>query len=519
MRKLNRFWFLIPIVIFILTFVVASIFARMGVDPHHDGIMFKPALDVAEGKILFKDTFTQYGALTTILQAFSLSIFGKYLLSLRILTAFFYALTSVILWLIWSKIIPKWLAMLSCIIWIFLAPYFMMTFLPWASVYALFFQMLSLFLLILFIEKEHFLFLSLSGISTALTFLCRQPVGILLSLSIAGFLLVSSKTNFRRSVNKIGVFLAGFSAICVLFFALLIISHSLKDWWLQTIYMPFAWSKSLKDNFFNAGLVGSLFLFKKSSYIWTLLPVINLLVIAITSMGLFIDPLPKKKNLIIMSVCFVSLASWAQYYPIYCERHVYWAATPMIGLFSFVIWNCFVRLKRENQSNITWAVIKSAIVILILILTFWTDIHKRIEVGLIRIEQNSKTVSSPKVLYGQKMTPKEAVSYEKLGKALDKYQRKHPKIKLITNGPDALFLTFLKGNENYQPMYVNWVQNSLIYPNYYRKENKYIKSYQPLIFAPANIAIPLKYYVLESFGAMPEFGIQDYVLLAKTNEG
>ena len=58
--------------VFTITLIIASIFSCIGVDELLDAIMFKPAIDVAEGKMLFRDTFTQYGALTTLLQAFSI---------------------------------------------------------------------------------------------------------------------------------------------------------------------------------------------------------------------------------------------------------------------------------------------------------------------------------------------------------------------------------------------------------------------------------------------------------------
>jgi hypothetical protein len=43
--------------LFFLTFAVAGYFSTLGIDPHHDGIMLKPAIDFAEGKILFKESF------------------------------------------------------------------------------------------------------------------------------------------------------------------------------------------------------------------------------------------------------------------------------------------------------------------------------------------------------------------------------------------------------------------------------------------------------------------------------
>src|SRR5258708_16448162 len=63
--------------------------APLGVDQHHDGIMLKPALDVLSGQVMFRDTFTQYGALTTYLQEVALSI-PTTLLVMRLMTVMAY---------------------------------------------------------------------------------------------------------------------------------------------------------------------------------------------------------------------------------------------------------------------------------------------------------------------------------------------------------------------------------------------------------------------------------------------
>ena len=138
--------------IFIITITVASIFSIFGVDAHHQGIMFKPALDVAHGQMLFRDTFTQYGAMTTLLHALVLKLFGDHLLLIQIQTAIFYGFISICLWYLWRPFLSKWLTTVSVLIWLFIAPYFVWTMLPWSSVPALLFQLLSL--LIIFMKQS-----------------------------------------------------------------------------------------------------------------------------------------------------------------------------------------------------------------------------------------------------------------------------------------------------------------------------------------------------------------------------
>jgi hypothetical protein len=77
-------------VLALATGLIFAPLASIGVSQHHDGIMLKPALDVLSGQILFRDTFTQYGPLTTGLHVLALWIEPS-LLSMRLLTVVAYA--------------------------------------------------------------------------------------------------------------------------------------------------------------------------------------------------------------------------------------------------------------------------------------------------------------------------------------------------------------------------------------------------------------------------------------------
>ena len=55
-------------ILFAITSVWFSVFAFFSVDLHHDGVMLKPAMDVAAGGVVFRDTFSQYGILSPLLQ-------------------------------------------------------------------------------------------------------------------------------------------------------------------------------------------------------------------------------------------------------------------------------------------------------------------------------------------------------------------------------------------------------------------------------------------------------------------
>ncbi len=77
------------IMVFFISLIIVGFFSVMQVDPHHDGIMLKPAVDFANGKMLFRDTFYQYGALTAIFQASAIKLLGERLIVIRLLTVLF----------------------------------------------------------------------------------------------------------------------------------------------------------------------------------------------------------------------------------------------------------------------------------------------------------------------------------------------------------------------------------------------------------------------------------------------
>ena len=151
---------------FVTILAITSYFAHLDPDWHHDGILFKPAVDVAAGLSLFKETFTQYGALTTYLQAGAVAIFGEQLIVLRLQAAVFLSLSGVLLYLIVSRAASTVIALISIGIWLLMSPYMISVFLPWSSIYALFFCLLATWLVILDATlstryKLHFLLLKI----------------------------------------------------------------------------------------------------------------------------------------------------------------------------------------------------------------------------------------------------------------------------------------------------------------------------------------------------------------------
>jgi len=508
-----------PLLIAIVTYIVASRFATIGVDAHHDGAMFKPALDLAEGKMLFKDTFFQYGALTALLQALALKMFGHYLLVIKLQTAFFYALTSYFLWLIWKRFIPQWLATVCGFVYIFMAPYlFVMNFfahspnygwwlLPWASVYSLFFQTLSLYLLVLFIEKRVWLYLMAAGAAVALTMWSKQPVGAFLFCAISFFIVclaIYEKFTWKEFFLTVVPFISGVAVVNALFLVWLIANNAFYDMWRQSIALAFGWVKKESSHYLSVSQFISVF-FPQSdqfprpiyptsnAYAWLTLPIACVILFFLTIINYLRNKQLDTKQLSVFAAVLVCLASWAQYYPIQCERHVYWAAAPMFGMFAYLVWET---LKNTNS------VVRAVLTLLAISLLFKPDITRRVRDGNIKLHSEYVALSHPEVLIGMKVPAHDAVFFQTIAADIDDYFKSHPDGGLINTSKDALFAAFVEKLSNFHLLQAYWGREVVasygldkLYPDYFAKLDKYARARWPIIISHTDPVIYDNYTV------------------------
>ena len=482
--KINRFFGIFnPIFIFIMTLIVAGYFSTIGVDTHHDGILLKPALDMVSGKILFKETFTQYGALTTIIQALALKLFGSYLITIRLLTAFFYALISLLLYFIYKRFLPKLILFISLLIWLLMAPYYIWVFLPWSSIYALFFQLLTTYLLIIFFEKKAQKYFILASISTALIFWCRQPVGVFTFIAInVYFTYIFFNKQIKKQIFSKYLFEFFFINFLVhfVFIIYFMLNHSLIDWWKQSISFAFYWSKAYSVKFSLIFMIKNLLPFTSYSplSIWTLIPISTLLLL-----------ITNNKNKLLSLVVFIGLASWLQYYPKEDIRHNYWGATLMIPLFCLFIYQLSQQFILSNFNLHKNLVIYFSVLIIIII--FLPDISHRVESGLSKLNASYQYLEKPAVLKGMKMGPDEADLYQNMSQEITNYFEKNPQGNVVTNLSEALYLTFDSRIYNIQPLYVDWGSlGDVIYPDFTNILNDYLEREKPLLISFSEEAPP-----------------------------
>lgn len=471
--------------VFLLTIGVAGYFSYLGVDPHHDGIMLKPASDIARGQMLFRDTFTQYGAFTTILQAWAVAVFGHSLVVINLLTVFFYGLVAVMLWLIWSLFLPPYLATIACVIWLFQAPYHDpgYAFLPWPSVYALLFQLVTLYALLRFLQTKKSRWQLIAGSVAALTFWSRQPVGFLLIGSIVFYFLVLKFKKYR--FPSLIPFFVSYIITHSVFIIWIVSNHAFSDWFYQTIRFPATWATSaspekiiLLMNFFYNMFPNSY----SPLSIWTLLPLVTLY-LGITYLSL--KKINKTHAMVLLAVC-INLASWLQYHPVNDPRHLYWAAAPMIG---FALYTA-LSLDTDKKKSFTFLVI--------CLLLFIPDMfyHARLARRKIRKFWSYPTISRPAVLKGMKVPPEEKKFFEETMDELDAFKKKYPTSFITTTGRDAMYSLFDGGNKNCYKFTVEWgwiAFDPQLERNYQAAMKKCIETYKPAVFTQKLYYHPIGY--------------------------
>lgn len=337
--------------VFFLTLTIVGFFSITQVDPHHDGIIMKPAVDVASGQMLFRDTFAQYGALTTLVQSFAVKVFGENLLVIRLLTVLAYGITFILLWLIYSRILPQWLCTFYCIICLMLG-YFLydhpaMYIFPSATVFAISSVLASLYFLILFMERQNNALVFLAGIFSSLTFWFKINYGvisfpILLLILITLHLIPNEKKVTLRSLL---VFLSGYCIVHTGFVIWLAINESLGDFIIQTVKFSFFFSG---NNLFSSGdpfvlsLLKSLFQIDSPhgyiSYIWTVIPLVASSIAVLSFVKLVTRTDVSLSCGITFAISSVSAGLWFGYYPINALFHMYLSSLLSIGLFIYFIW-------------------------------------------------------------------------------------------------------------------------------------------------------------------------------------
>jgi hypothetical protein len=506
--------------------------ASLGVDAHHDGIMLKPALDVLSGQVLFRDTFSQYGALTTYLQVIALW-FQPTLLALRLMTAAAYGVTLFFVYATWRLILPRSLTLVACGLFILFIPGYEKNWLdeywvllPWSSVYAMMFQVLAVYALLNIIRHEQAgpwgVMLGMAG---ACVLWCRQPVGVMTVGCIAVIWLALHWTGWtppgRAKRSLLLGTLGGFFGVHALILGGIWLSGAGPEWWYQNFVWPRKYALGAANANWNAyagtflhgsAVIGLLVVllaallpgilprlgarlsprFAAAYYVclglvlawqhervlqllalrdggWTgLLPAIVILQ-ALGSIGLGFTRRRTEKPAEYYLVAALAALSLGSLTQYYPVPDSWHIMWALAPAFGLVIFSFW-----------RWSGWPAPVVAVVLTVAFLPSIYRKFQSAHVLLTQPHVTLTHPAALRGMKVLPARAESFGQIASVLDRVLAQRPDMPSALIGNDALFLCFTTNRTNPLPYYVTW--GGLTGPADNIRRWTYIGKVRPLLF-------------------------------------
>ncbi|MBQ9502434.1 MAG: hypothetical protein IJU70_09785 [Lentisphaeria bacterium] len=539
----------------VFTFAWTGAFSLLGMDLHHDGVMFKAASDAAAGKWVFRETFCQYGLLSPLLQGAFLKLFGTELAALKLATAAFYAPVVILCDLLWRRFLSPLFRAVNLVMFFVLAPYLTVPFHIWSSVYALFFMLLGAELFLLADEKGKGVFLYFSGLCAMLAFGFRQPCGVvmltaqIIALGIArrcrnngppfrnalfpikvggsggkGRTFFHVKKSFpfppgppsfskkagcfeQRSARppsacdgsgslpvctlraglsptragnrafrkQLAILLAGAGTAALLFAAYITAAGAWRDYLRQTFSFVggFAFERGGGGRLYpliEAFLPHS----ETMNFIFSFVPLTALGLFFFTCRKFFSSPRSMQKDLPLISLLLFGLASYHQYYPVPCVRHLYWGAVPMFGAFALL-------MQRIAFSGLDCR--KKVLFLSLLALPLLWGGALRMYGGLFRLSEFfvRTTTDVPGLRYirhgqGEQFICRVAAD---IRRNLPDHLKKRGVFNYTGDGVWSVILPEAKGFAH--PMFVNWKKE--VYPDYPEKALAFIDRVRPAVMA------------------------------------
>ncbi|WP_017327782.1 glycosyltransferase family 39 protein [Synechococcus sp. PCC 7336] len=230
---------LLIILICIYSFGHSWVESIITTDNHHWGFMFSQALDMKRGLIPHKEFLLSYGYMTTWIQSISLTILGKKIVSIGIVTGLFYSLNLFLSYRIFLIFLPKYLSTF-CTFLIFSLHVFIFD--PWPNYYCYTFQLLSIFLFIR--GRKNIIYITASGFFLGLSFLARYtsaPAILPPFLIVLGYELLVQKNSRKIVLKTIAVFGLGFITPIILFFGFLFDNNAFGDFLIQNKVLAVLW--------------------------------------------------------------------------------------------------------------------------------------------------------------------------------------------------------------------------------------------------------------------------------------
>ena len=475
--------------VFLLTLIIYLPFSRLGVDPHHDGIMLTPALVVARGGVIHRDIFSQYGPITAYLQAVFVWIFGPHLLSIRIASATYLSLAIALLYSSWRRIFGEGMALFAYLLMISSSYFFVSNspMHPWSSDVMLFLQALTIYLLVVgqsFQDKRASVFTYVGGFVLGLQFANRYVAAFLMLIGLSLYYLIYKKKGLLHL--WLGVVTSTSTTLL-----LLSLSGSYNEWYFQAIQFPRNWVSdvsgsggwlAIRGAIVSHALPGAALLlmivlgfnvassrFKSLTSLQRVLIVLfTTLLLVVTSPNLTVpywntrDILWTFAGLLLVAtpwyflrfqnrvvnettgeaVLFIAAAAASTaIFPISDIRHLYWGLIPSIGP-GLMFLKSHISLKRNR------VVLASLSLVLLVPSTL-----KNVETT---VDNDRVSVANTPILQGMLMDRKYSQFFNGRFQMIDEFLAVHPETPVLNICSDGLFASLAPVVKFPDPYFVSW---------------------------------------------------------------
>lgn len=551
-KSLKTLW-IVSILIGLATFSILTLFVNVGVDILHDGIMLKPALDWHLGLIPFRDSFNQYGILSTLIQKIFIDWFGPTLLVIRFSALVFYAMTAAGLFILFSSVAGPALSFIAVSFWLLQCHYFQENYLwPWSTIYSIFFQVVSqIFVILCFKPNVNFKnILALSaGVTAAFAGLARTPSALICGLAVGiPFVVQFLVQRERKYFFRFGLTIIGFTAVWLFFFSILFFYHAAQSAWEQLFVFPHAfylsgpnlsrWS-TLISRFFPEPLF---VFFLIISFAWGIGTTISIsrkrwgyivcgLMVILYYILVYSNHWLYGVKALAYSIPFFNLLGfcffiWGKTGP---AKNKYSAECVFVLLFGGLM-SCLQLYHDSNPSGLFWASILSSFSVVYTIhlcgkktsIVLTTVVVFSLPCFLIKTKTVWQVLHKPRIkfspgspLSGMMESSDRVIHLQKLINKIHSYESEYGPRPILLLGRDALFSALGGKADNPEGIYVEW--GTLNLGTWEEGSKKFIDQHYPLIIRQAPGSVQMREYAslvyalnMRGYSLLEEDQHQDY---------
>lgn len=495
-------WLLIPAGVAIAAFMMQRSVALIGLDLHHDTLMFDAARQLLNGELPFRDFFYQYNLGNVFFHALALKELGTQIASLKIATAMVYACIAVLIYICAASARHRRWAVAAALVWSILSPFHMPAingYHAWSTVYMMAAVMGGGLCLAIAISGRPMLWAVLAGVCFNLAFWFKQVAGMQILAVLAwvayNALRPSLPPDIARRFRRMffGIALGGLAS-SIPFFFYIFQNAIFEDWWRSAFVFNGYFAASGHSSTGVIALARTFFPVNRElgyiSVVWALLPLCLIAIITQRQSAGSVRLFSRSDDRSLVSSLFaaLSIAGWLGYFPLAHSFHTQLFMAPMFVLLALQLDQ--IRWKSQLADKGHWPVI-ALLSLTMATLVYQAHWHIRGLRG--KVTAPSVVLRGEMPASGLRLAPDHALSYNRFYNALLAAQGSAADPQLIPMSVDPLraLLPIVDSVSSDFKMGLNWTfPNEIVEPGFNKRLAMRIADRKSPVYADSLIGIP-----------------------------